>query len=95
MTIRTLLLENTLRSFMAVLVGTLTMPVSLDCLLHLLFERSGARMETDSHMIYWINTTGLSTAYQRLLTVVVDGLCAMDLRDQGKPIRVRLKGLSP
>jgi hypothetical protein len=95
MTVRTLLLENALTSFMAVLVGTFTMQVSLDCLLHILFERSGARMETDSHMIYWINTTGLSAAYQRLLTVVVDGLCAMDLRDQGKPIRVRLKGLSP
>jgi hypothetical protein len=95
MTIRPLLLENTLRSFLAVLVGTLTMSVSLDCLLHLLFERSGARMETDAHMIYWINTTGLSTAYQRLLTAVVDGLCAMDLREQGKPIRVHLKGLSP
>jgi hypothetical protein len=95
MTIRTLLLENALTSFMAVLVGTLTMQVSLDCLLHLLFARSGARMETDSQMIYWISTTGLSAAYQRLLTAVVDGLCAMDLRDQGKPIRVRLKGLSP
>ena len=95
MTIRPRLLENTLRSCMAVLVGTLTMPVSLDCLLPLLFERSGARMETDSHMIYWMNTTGLSTAYPRLLTAVVDGLCAMDLREQGKPIRVRLKGLSP
>jgi hypothetical protein len=95
MTIRTLLLENALTSFMAVLVGTLTMQVSLDCLLHILFERSGARMETNSQMIYWINTTGLSAAYQRLLTAVVDGLCAMDLRDQGKPIRVRLKGLSP
>jgi hypothetical protein len=95
MTVRTLLLENALTSFIAVLVGTFTMQVSLDCLLHILFERSGARMETDSHMIYWINTTGLSAAYQRLLTVVVDGLCAMDLRDQGKPIRVRLKGLSP
>jgi hypothetical protein len=95
MTVRTLLLENALTSFMAVLVGTLTMQVSLDCLLHILFERSGARMETDSHMIYWMNTTGLSAAYQRLLTAVVDGLCAMDLRDQGKPIHVRLKGLSP
>ena len=95
MTIRTLLLENALTSFMAVLVGTLTMQVSLDCLLPLLFARSGARMETDSQMIYWISTTGLSAAYQRLLTAVVDGLCAMDLRDQGKPIRVRLKGLSP
>jgi hypothetical protein len=95
MTVRTLLLENALTSFMAVLVGTLTMQVSLDCLLHILFARSGARMETDSQLIYWINTTGLSAAYQRLLTAVVDGLCAMDLRDQGKPIRVRLKGLSP
>src|SRR5262244_3043888 len=95
MTIRTLLLENALTSFMAVLVGTLTMQVSLDCLLPLLFARSGARMETDSQMIYWISTTGVSAAYQRLLTAVVDGLCAMDWRDQGKPIRVRLKGLSP
>jgi hypothetical protein len=95
MTVRTLLLENALASFMAVLVGTLTMKVSLDCILHLLFERSGARMVTDSQMIYWINTTGLSAAYQRLLTAVVDGLCAMDLREQGKPIHVRLKGLSP
>lgn len=94
MTVRTLLLENALTSFMAVLVGTLTMQVSLDCLLHILFARSGARMETDSQMIYWINTAGLSAAYQRLLTAVVDGLGAMDLRDQGKPIRVRLKGMS-
>src|SRR5207249_11120364 len=43
MTFRTLLLENALTSFMAGLVGTLTMQVSLDCLLHILFERSGAR----------------------------------------------------
>ena len=95
MTFRTRLLENALTSCMAGLVGTLTMQVSLDCLVHLLFARSGARMETDSHIISWMNTTGLSVAYQRLLTAVVDGLGAMDLRDQGKPIRVRLKGLSP
>jgi hypothetical protein len=95
MTFRTLLLENALTSFMAGLVETLTMQVSLDCILHILFARSGMRMETDSHIIYWMNTTGLSVAYQRLLTAVVDGLGAMDLRDQGKPICVRLKGLSP
>jgi hypothetical protein len=95
MTFRTLLLENALTSFMAGLVGTLTMQVSLDCILHILFARSGARMETDSQIIYGMNTTGLSVAYQRLLTAVVDGLGAMDLRDQDKPIHVRLKGLSP
>jgi hypothetical protein len=95
MTFRTLWLENALTSFMAVLLGTLNLKVSLDCILSILFERSGARMKTDSQVIYWVNTTGLSVSYQRLLTEVVDGLNAMDLRDEGTPIRVRLKELSP
>ncbi len=95
MTFRTLLLENALMSFMAVLLGVLTRQVSLDGILKVLFERSGARMETDSYVLYWVNTTGLSVAYQRLLAEVVDGLGAMDLRCQGKPIHVRLKALSP
>jgi hypothetical protein len=60
MTVRTLLLEKALMSFMAVLVGCLKTPVSLDCLLHLLFERSGARIETSSQVVYWVNTAGLS-----------------------------------
>jgi hypothetical protein len=95
MTMRTLLLENALTSFMAVLLGVLNIQVSLDCLLRVLFERSGARMETDSHVLYWVNTTGLSVAYQRLLAEVVKGFGTMDLRHQGKPICVRLKALSP
>jgi hypothetical protein len=95
MTVRTLLLENALMSFMAVLVGFLKTQVSLDCLLKLLFERSGARMETATQVVYWVNTAGLSVPYHRLLAEVVDGLCAMDLRDQGKPIHVRLKTMPP
>lgn len=95
MTVRTLLLENALMSFMAVLVGCLKTQVSLDCLLHLLFERSGARIETSSQVVYWVNTAGLSVPYRHLLTKVVEGLCAMDLKDQGKPIDVRLKDMSP
>lgn len=95
MTFRTLLLENALMAFMSVLLGHLDLQVSLDCLLKLLFERSGARMETDGHVVYWVNTAGLSASYQRLLTAAVDGLCAMDLREQGKPIHVRLQGLPP
>ena len=69
--------------------------MSLDVILKILFERSGARMETDSQVIYWVNTAGLSVPYQRLLAEVVEGLCAMDLRDQGKPIHVRLKATPP
>jgi hypothetical protein len=95
MTVRTLLLANALMSFMAVLGGFLKTKVSLDGLLTLLFERSGARMETATQVVYWINTAGLSVPYHRLLAEVVDGLCAMDLRDQGKPIHVRLKTMPP
>jgi hypothetical protein len=60
MTIRTLLLENALTSFMAVLLGLLTMKMSLDGLLQILFEHRGARVVTDSQVIYWVNTAGLS-----------------------------------
>jgi len=93
MTVRTLLLENALMAFMVVLCGRLQTKVSLDCLLRILFERSGARMETASQVVYWVNTAGLSLPYRRLLCEVVDGLCAMELREQGKPIRVRLKNM--
>jgi len=94
-TLRTLLLENALTSFMAVLLGVLTIQGSLDCILKVLFERSGARMETDSQVLYGVNPTGLSVAYQRLRTKVVDGLGTMDWLHQGKPLYVRLKALSP
>jgi hypothetical protein len=95
MTIRTLLLENALTSFMAVLLGLLTIKVSLECLLKLLFERSGARVVADSQVIYWVNTAGLSEPYHRLLVEIIAGLCAMDLRYQGKPIQVRLTATPP
>jgi len=45
--------------------------------------------------VYWVNTSGLSVPYRHLLTKVVEGLCAMGLKDQGKPIYVRLKDMSP
>jgi hypothetical protein len=79
MTIRTLLLENALRAFMVVLLGTLQTQGSLEGILRLVFERSGTRRGTSSEVVYWINTTGLSLPYRRLLAEVVEGLCAMDL----------------
>jgi hypothetical protein len=95
MTVRTLLLENALMSFMAVLLRHLQTTVSLACLLSLLFDRSGCRVETGSQVLYWVSTAGLSVPYRRLLTEIVPGLCAMGLQDQGKPICVRLKAMPP
>lgn len=95
MTFRTLLLENALMAVMAMLCEHLQTKVSLDGIVRILVERSGARMETPSQVVYWVNTAGLSLAYRRLLTEVVDGLGGMDLRHQGKPIRVCLKDMPP
>jgi hypothetical protein len=52
-------------------------------------------MEMDSKIIYWVNTAGLSVPYRQLLLEVVDGLCAMDLRERGKTICVRLRDMPP
>jgi len=95
MTFRTLFLENALTSFMTALVGNLQAKVSLACILSLLFERSGSRVETGSQVIYWVNTAGLSVPYRRLLGEVVAGLCAMHLQSQGKPIHVSLRDMPP
>src|SRR5712691_9915834 len=95
MTIRTLLLENLLRAFMVALLAELQIQVGLEQVLRLVFERRGARMETPSQVVYWINSAGLSLSKRRLLGEIVEGLCAMGLQDQGKPIHVRLKDMSP
>src|SRR3989442_4129160 len=39
--------------------------VSLQQVLHLLFERSGSRMKTPSQVVYWVNTAGLSLPNRR------------------------------
>ena len=95
MTVRTLLLENMLKAFMAVLVGTRQTKVSWERVWSLLFERSGVRMEPNSQVVYWVNTAGLSVPHRRVLTELVAGLCTMDLREQGKPIRVCLRDMPP
>ncbi len=95
MTIRTLFLENMLRAFLAALLATLHVQVSLEQVLRLLFERRGARMETPSQVVYWVNSAGLSLSNRRLLGKIVEGLGAMNLQEQGKPIDVRLTDMPP
>jgi hypothetical protein len=89
MTVRPLLFENALTSCMAVLLGRLTRKVSLECLLKILCERSGSRVETDSQGISWVNPAGLAVPSHRLLARIVDGLCAAvsEETDSGPPQR--------
>jgi len=95
MTFRTLLLENTLLTFHAALCALLATPVSLEILLNLLFERSGARVNTPTACLYWLNTQGLSRPNRQRLAHIAEALCAMNLTHQGKPIRVQLREQPP
>jgi hypothetical protein len=52
-------------------------------------------METPSQVIYWVNSDALSRSNRHLLGEIVEGLCAMGLQDQGKPIHVRPKDMPP
>ena len=52
-------------------------------------------METASQVVYGVNTAGLSVPYRRRRMEMVTGLGAMDLRDQSKPMCVRLKEMPP
>lgn len=91
MTFRTLLLENALMTFLTTLLTHLDCSVSLGCLLELLFERSGAYLETETEIWYLVRADGLSRAYQTRLIQILQALNAMSLHHHGKPIRVRLK----
>ena len=95
MTIRSLLLEHCLRAFLGALSAMLSTQVRLPQVLSLLFERSGSRMETPSQVLYWVNSAGLSLSNRRLLSEVAQGVCAMGLQENGKPVSVRLKDLPP
>ena len=95
MPVRPLLLENARLACMAVRSEHGPTTVSLACLLRLLLARRGGRGETGAHVLYWVNTAGVSVPYRRLLIEITQGLCAIGLQDQGKPIRVCLKDMPP
>ena len=91
MTFRTLLLENTLLSFLMALLGTMTTKICLPTLIKMLFERGGSRVESDSQIIYWVNTQGFSSTYQDLFGKVLEGINGLALNQVGKPIQVRAR----
>jgi hypothetical protein len=77
LTVRTLWLENALRAFLDGLLEPLPTKVRWEMSLPLLLARGGARMATNSQVVYWGNTAGLSVPYRRILTEGVEGLCVL------------------
>ena len=91
MTFRTLLLENFLKLFLIKLQEKITMRVNIESLISLLFKRSGAVTETYTHIIYWVNATGLSKSYKEKLKEIIEGLNTLNLCREGRLIRVKLR----
>lgn len=91
MTFRTLFLENALVSFLLALLGHMNGNISQETLLTMFFNRGGSRVETESQILYWVNSQGLSLAYRETLGNVVAGINAMSLKRKGKTIQVRVR----
>ena len=92
MTARTLLLENMLTAFNAVLISLMSMPLSLEMMLTLFFDRSGFCIEKADTLIYYINKGGLSAQTQRLLLEIIQAINSMNLQFKEKIVQIRIRG---
>ena len=91
MTARTLLLENMLSAFNALLISLMSMPLSLEMMLTLFFDRSGFCIEKADTLIYYINNDGLSAQTQRLLLEIIQAINSMNLKFKEKIVQIRIR----
>ncbi|MBF0469626.1 MAG: hypothetical protein HQK61_12200 [Desulfamplus sp.] len=91
MTVRTLILENCLMRFWKTLTEGFGTKIGMDNLIDVLFNRSGAYVETSSQIDYWVSTKGLSVAYREKINKLADAFNAMELNRQGKPIQLKIR----
>lgn len=96
MTMRTLLLENMLLSFMSSLMMSLATPLvlCLDSVLELFFNRGGGYYETSSEVTFWVNMEGLSKQKAEIMNTLIEGMNQMGLSRNGKPVRIRARSRS-
>jgi len=96
MTMRTLLLENMLLSFMSALMQSLAMPLTLclDSVLELFFKRGGSCYETPSEFMFFVNMEGLSKQKTEVMNTLIEGINRMCLSRNGKPVRIRPRSRS-
>ncbi|MCP4137646.1 MAG: hypothetical protein GY754_42155 [bacterium] len=91
MAFRTLFLENSLMQFLTALLSVIKIKISLEALIELFMKRSGSYIETNSKIIYGINTFGLSESNKKILIEIVKGVNLMNLTRNGKSIWVEAR----
>ena len=96
MTMRTLLLENMLLSFMSALMMSLATPLvlCLDSVLDLFFNRGGGYYETPSEVMFLVNMEGLSRQKTEVMNTLIEGINQMGISRNGKPVRIRARSRS-
>jgi hypothetical protein len=91
MTVRTLILENCLMKFWNILTKEARINMGMDSLIELLFNRTGAYIETSSRIVYWVNTKGLSVPYREKINNLAYAFNAMEVNRQGKPVELKIR----
>ena len=91
MTIRTLLLENTLIAFFLALLEKVEMKIGLDTLIALFFDRSGTIVESPTQIVYRLDINGVSEKYRSILEDIVQGINAMGLSYKGKFVKAMVR----
>jgi hypothetical protein len=91
MTVRTLILENCLMRFWNLLTKGAETNMGMDSLIEVLFNRTGAYIETSSRIVYWVTTKGLSVPYKEKINKLADAFNAMELKRQGKPLQLKIR----
>ena len=77
MTVRTLILENGLMRFWNILTKGVGTNMGMDSLIEVLFNLTGAYIETSSRIVYWVTTKGLSVPYREKINKLADAFNAM------------------
>ena len=95
MGIRTVLLENMLNILHASLILLMRSEVSLEMMLDLFFDRSGTRIETLTEYVYLVNIQGTSKKNREILSKIAVAITGMNLKSDGKTIRVETREKPP
>ena len=72
-------------------MSLMSMPLSLEMMLTLFFDRSGICIEKAGTLIYYINNDGLSAQTQRLLLEIIQAINSMNLKFKEKIVQMRIR----
>jgi len=90
MTFRSLWMENALRDFISLITISTKQPIDMEVVLELFFYRRGVMVETDSQILYWVESNNLSSGYRTVLEKIIEGFNSISLTYRGKVVLAKI-----